>query len=318
VRQYIPKLKQLGVDMTEFVAVVGAYPPANRLLRPWWAVTTLTSRLPGLVRSFRFDLTFLQREFLSTFVTFEPFLHQPRILDVDDAIWVHRRGSFAKRLARECNSVICGNQFLADNFSRWNPNVTVIATGVDTQRFHPVRQKENGQVVIGWSGTSANYGNLAMLEAPLAVVLHEYPNVHFRIVSDQEPTMKSLPREKVEYTPWSPNNEIETIQTMDIGVMPLEDTVFARGKCSYKMLLYMACGIPVVVSPVGMNQDVLDLGSVGFGARNDEEWVDALRYLIGDESERKRIGMVGRTVVESNFSLERTSSALANWLLAYA
>lgn len=319
VRQYIPLLHNLQIEMTEFAARWSAYPPAQTLLRPVWAAATLTSRLPSVLASYRFDLTLLQREFLSTTATLEGTTRGPRVFDVDDAIWAHPRGRFAELLARRCDSIICGNIFLAEQFGRWNSNITIIPTGVDSERFHPIdRSGLDKRTIIGWSSTSSSSAYLETIEAVLAAVLRRHPQVCFRIVSDRMPDLPSLPEAQVEFIPWSPDNEVATIQSMDIGIMPLMDTIFARGKCSYKMLLYMACGIPVIVSPVGMNNEVLALGRCGLAAATPQEWNDSLETLLGFSEERAHMGQIGRQIVETYFSISHTGTQLAHHLQAYA
>src|SRR5580704_6450641 len=123
VQYYIPHLRDLGIELTECPSRAGLYPPEEyKWMRPAWGLWNLADHVPAVVRSYNYDVTLLQREMLSTFVTLEPFTKRPRVLDVDDAIWVHRGGRFARRLAGLCDHVICGNNFLAQEFSRWNPS----------------------------------------------------------------------------------------------------------------------------------------------------------------------------------------------------
>ena len=133
---------------------------------------------------------------------------------------------------------------------------------MDTQRFIPALTKGNGERdVIEWTGTSDNFRYLYEIEPALAEVLKAYPGVTLRIIADARPSFCNIPEERIEFIRWSPENEVKGIQGMSIGIMPLEDSAWARGKCSFKMFQYMACGIPVVVSPIGMNVKVLSMGS---------------------------------------------------------
>lgn len=317
-RQYVDSLQTLGITVAEYCTPLSAYPPSQHWARPFWALANITARLPDVLASHRYDLVFLQREFLSTFTTLERFTGHPRVLDVDDAIWAHPRGEFAARLAKMCDSIICGNNFLADQFSTWNPNVVVIPTAVDTERFRPINQrKDTEDMIIGWSGSSANFEHLYAIESALASVLHADRRVRLRIISEKRPRFSMVPIAQLDYIPWSPSNEVETIQTMNIGIMPLLDSVFARGKCSYKMLLYMSCGIPVVVSPVGMNQEILNMGKLGIGARTSEEWKEALLYTLSNDSMRQQLGNTGRQVVQEKFSTNSIAQELAKHLLSY-
>src|SRR5712692_5510868 len=153
VRQYVQALRAFGIELSEFFTRLGAYPPTGKLIRPFWAAGSLASRLPSILRSYRHDVILFQREMLSTFFTLEPLTKKPRILDVDDAIWLYRNGSCARRLASISDSVICGNSFLADYFSQWNPNIAIMPTAVDSDRFLPAKSKPpDSKPTIGWMG----------------------------------------------------------------------------------------------------------------------------------------------------------------------
>lgn len=315
VEQYIPLLHGYGVDVVDFSAPLGSWPPQLKWIRPFWFAGSLLSRIPGIVASHIYDVTLLQRSFISTYVTFEKYVARPIVLDVDDAIWVHPRGNFAGRLAEMSDSVICGNTYLAEYFSRYNKNIGIIPTGVDVDRFFPVSDAFNKRnIIVGWSGSSSNFRELYAIEESLAQVVSFSNNVILLITSDQSPRFSLIPPSKVKFVKWSPENEVRVIQDMDIGIMPLEDNVSTRGKCSYKMLLYMACGIPVVVSPVGMNKDVLTLGNVGFAASSLHEWRENLVRLLHDSGLRLQMGKQGRRIVEEHFSTEITAKSLAEHL----
>jgi glycosyltransferase involved in cell wall biosynthesis len=311
VRQYIDGLKQYGVELSEFYPRAGGYPPEGKWTRPFWAVASLAGRMPDIARSFSYDVTLLQREMLSTFLTLEPFTKRPRVLDVDDAIWLNRESAFARKLAEISDSVICGNSFLAEYFRRWNANITILPTAVDTKRFVPLKATSFGDSpVIGWSGNRSGFADLKIVEAPLRTVLTQYPKARLRIMADERPAF-DVPAHQLEFVPWSPEIEVQTIQSMDIGIMPLRDTLWSRGKCSYKMLLYMSCGIPVVVSPVGMNAEILELGSIGESANSADAWISALEALISNAKLAASMGEQGRAVVLNRFSIEALAGKLA-------
>jgi glycosyltransferase involved in cell wall biosynthesis len=318
VRQYIDGLKQYGVELAEFYPRAGGYPPERKWTRPFWAVASLAGRMPDIVRSFSYDVTLLQREMLSTFLTLEPLTKRPRVLDVDDAIWLNRDSSFARKLAHISDSVICGNSFLAEYFRRWNANITVLPTAVDTKRFVPLQSRSFGDSpVIGWSGNRSGFGDLKIVEASLRTVLTKYPKARLRVMADERPAL-DVPANQLEFVLWSPEVEVQTIQSMDIGIMPLRDTLWSRGKCSYKMLLYMSCGVSVVVSPVGMNVEILELGSVGESANSADEWVGALEALIEDPKLAAARGEQGREVTLKSFSIDVLAGRLAAELLRVA
>ena len=316
VRQYIPFLLQHGLFIEEMESAAGMYPPQIKCLRPFWAARRLAELLPEVVRSHRFDVVLLQREMLSTFMTLEPFTKKPRILDVDDAIFLQRGGGFARSLAKISDRIICGNAYLADWFSAWHKDITIIPTAVDTDRYmSSVREGGCGYaLVIGWIGTSGNLKYVYAIEAALARVMQVYPKAKLRIVCDRIPKFSLIDANRCEFILWSESTEIENIQGMDIGIMPLEDNPWARGKCSYKMLQYMSCGLPVVVSPVGMNADVLAMGSVGFGCSTQEHWIDAFVELLGSAKMRSEMGAAGRRVAVESFSIHKIQLQLAHIL----
>jgi len=318
VQEYLAPLREYGIDMRECASWAGAYPPARTWLRPAWGVWNLLDRLPDVVRSYRYDLVFFQREMLSTYVTWEPMTKKPRVFDVDDAIWTHPRGEFAARLAGLCDLIICGNNFLAEQFSRWNPRVTVLPTPVNTKLFCPsVAPLKKKRDIIGWMGLPFGLKFLYGVERALAEVLRRHRDAVLRVVSSSCPQFRLLSPGQVEWIPWSREEEVRSIQEMTIGIMPLDDSVRSRGKCSYKMLLYMACGVPVVVTPVGMNAEVLAKGNVGFGAATEEEWIDNLSMLLSRPRLCAEMGTAGREVVSKHFSVETLVPALAKALSAF-
>ena len=315
IRQYVGALRAHGVNLREFSAPLGAYPPRGKLIRPFWGFAAVGARLPSIVRSRSFDVALFQRELLSTFFTIEKLTKKPRVLDVDDAIWLRRDGSFARGLARICDSVICGNSFLAEYFSRWNANVSILPTAVDTHRFFPATAEvRDSPMTIGWSGGHGGFVDLKVAEKALQGILRLYPQSKLRVVSDRPPHCLNLPAERVEFVAWSPEAEVQAIQSMTVGIMPLEDTLWNRGKCAYKMLLYMSCGVPVVVSPVGMNDELLRAAPIGRGARSTEEWLDALGEILSRPAEAVAMGRKGRELVVESFSISAIAPLLASRL----
>jgi glycosyltransferase involved in cell wall biosynthesis len=317
VRQYLPVVPALGVEMRECTARFGAYPPPLRPIRPLWALATLGARLPGLARSYAADVSLLQRGLLSKYITLESLARTPRVLDVDDAIWLPGRESYARGLARLSEVVICGNAFLAEQFGRWHERVVVIPTPVDTARYMPAPPVGEA-LIIGWSGSSSGLRYLEAIEGSLVRVLARFPRAKLRVVSDRPPRLRGLAADRIEFIPWRSSQEVALLQGMSVGIMPLFNSDWSRGKCSFKMLTYMACGVPVVASPVGMNADVLARGTVGLAATGETEWTEALTRLLDDVALRRACGEAGRRVVEDHYSLERMAPRLAGVLRAVA
>ena len=300
----LPYLEKLGFGTREFCPVFERYPPSGRLARPVWFAGAIAERFSLLVRTQRFDAVVLQRELISTLHTFERYLSRPRILDVDDAIFLHRGGTAARKIASACQSVVCGNEYLQDWFAKWNSNTVVIPTGVDTERLRPALGVGNDQnIIIGWIGTASNFKYLEMIQPALRTVLNRYPHVEIQIISNKFPSMLRGIGGKLSFVRWRPDIELESLPKFSIGIMPLRDSEWSRGKCSFKMLQYMAAGVPSVVSPVGMNIALLEKASVGISAKSSADWVGALSSLIEDREVANTMGSLGRDLVVREYSL---------------
>ena len=249
----------------------------------------------------------------------------PYVLDLDDAIFhnydLHRYaavrwlyGRKIDRLMAGAALVTAGNDYLAqrawDAGARW---VEVLPTVVDLDRYpRPARAALEAPDVltIGWIGSPATTHYLLQLADPLKRLALKH-RVRVLVIGGGE---IDLPGVDVVALPWSEGTEVESIARMDIGVMPLTDSPWERGKCGYKLIQYMACGAPVIASPVGVNTSVVVDSVNGFLARDAEDWYQALDRLAGDPGLRERLGAAGRARVESEYCLQVTAPRLAQWL----
>ncbi|CRI64471.1 putative WbpR [Thiocapsa sp. KS1] len=328
VRQHTQALADYGIDVTEHLPLIGknatlpgflgrARPAAVvPILAPFIAAKVL-ARVPGVICSYRSDLTWLQRELVNAAYTFEGLLKRPVIFDVDDAIWLTRQ--FIPRIAGQVDCVIAGNSFIADWFSRHCADVHVIPTAVDTDRFAPASQCRAAEYfAVGWTGSSSTLKYLLALEPALARFLAVAPRAELRVLCDRRPEFRIIPPDRVRYYSWTPQNEASTVAAFDVGLMPLEDVDWSRGKCSFKMLQYMAVGIPTVVSPVGMNQEILRMAEVGIGARSDDDWTQSLLALYADKALGCRMGRAGRLLACERFAVPVVSHQLAALFKSYA
>jgi glycosyltransferase involved in cell wall biosynthesis len=312
VRQYIDPLDRLGITVREYPLPWGNILPRQRGLRPLWMALTATARTAALACSWKADVTWISRQLLPAFAPLQALAKRPMILDVDDAVWLNTGGHRAQDLARASDLVVCGNSFLADQYSRWNKNVTIIPTAVNTSWYRPRSPRESASaLVLGWTGTSGNFPFLYSIEGALLRVLEHCSRAKLLVVADRPPQFKLLPESRVEFERWTPRTELAAFAHMSIGLMPLADTAWCNGKCSYKMLCYMAAGLPVVVTAAGMNREVLAMGDVGLSAGCEQQWVDALIALLSDADLRQRMGAAGRVVVEERFSLQRLAQQYA-------
>ena len=237
------------------------------------------------------------------------------VFEYDDAIYLTR---FHQRkipsLMQLSAGVVVGNHVLATYAKQFAPNVTMIPTVVDTERFTPLRlpnsgdsRRSNQPVTVVWIGLSYNFPYLEVL-APALQRLQRECQVRFRVVSSRPPT---LPGVNVEFVPWEFQTEVASLQDCHIGVMPLPDTEWARGKSGLKLLQYMAVGIAAVASPVGVNQEIITSGENGLLASTAQDWSDSLIRLCRDAEFRIRLGEAGRRTVEERYALKLWGPRLA-------
>jgi glycosyltransferase involved in cell wall biosynthesis len=313
--QYVDDLRQGGFDVSELESHFGAYAPEKRIQRPTWLAASIAENAVRAMRANQYNLRFLQRNLTATLSTWEPLLKHPFVFDVDDAIFLGERGASADRIAKVASLVICGNNFLANHFSNF-AEVAVLPTAVDSVRFVPGNDKvSNRQQIIGWSGSSSGFKYLYTIEYAIKELLSRYPALLFKVISDQEPVFRSISRERVVFEKWTESREVEVLQEFTIGIMPLEDDLWARGKCSFKMLTYMSTGLPVVVSPVGMNLEILDQGPCGFAAKTSDDWVDAISLLLSNTTLACQMGMSGRQIIEACYSRNVIAPKLTQLLM---
>lgn len=328
VRQHIAPLRALGVHVREYVPRVGqSMPmpgPLARVRRRWmgpvtgaWLTAHAAARFPGIAAARRADIVWLERSLAPGFGCLAALLRRPLVYDIDDAVWLEGlAGRGAPGLARRATAGIAGNQYLADWLSGYCAAVHVVPTAVDCSRYTPRAPSRDEEAapafIVGWTGTAGNFKYLHAIAPALAVVLREVPGAALRVVADRAPTIPALDGLRVTFVPWTPASEVAALRDADVGIMPLADDAWTRGKCSFKMLQYMALGLPTVVSPVGMNLDVLAHGDTGLAACGHDDWVDALRLLAGDPARRARMGATGRAVVETHYDVPVVASRLAH------
>lgn len=306
VRQYVRPLASQGIGMAEHWSVLGAYPPRWRPLRPGWLAGILLERLAQIAASRRSDIVLLQRELVSTLTTLEGLTGRPRVVDIDDAVHLYRGGAAARRLAALADLVVVGNEWLAEIWRRWNGSVEILPTAIDTERYRPAPPPE--RPTIGWIGSAGNLHYLHSLAPALERVMKRFPDGEIAVCCDRPP---DLPRLRVRYVRWSDAAEAAFLASIGIGIMPLADGPWERGKCSYKMLQYMAAGRPCVAAPVGMNAALLHEAEIGRAATTEGEWVEALSSLIADPDTAARQGRAGRMLVEQRYSVAVLAPRLA-------
>lgn len=318
IRQHLSYLGAAGIEVKEYCPPVsqGARLPGSlgsvrlRYLPPLLVgqlFANAAMRVPGVIGSRAADVTWLERNFIPGLDDLAFVLKRPLIVDIDDAIWLYNPfgSEMIRRLVRRADVVFAGNRFIAEWCSDFCKNIEIIPTAVDAKRYSPkTGDHENDSFVIGWIGTSGNFRFLKMIEPALSLFLSKAPNAKLLVVAEQVPELHSVPNSQMQFVRWSPDRELFALQSMDVGIMPLDDSDLSRGKCSFKMLQYMSLGIPVVGSPYGMNSELFAMGGFGYPARELNEWVNALEVYVSNSSLRRVHGAAGRRIVESEFAQE--------------
>ena len=272
-------------------------------------------RLHALRQAHRFDLAIAYGDLLPYVPGWleRQLLQIPFVYDCDDAFFLKYRsgrlrllqpllGAKADRLMAAAVAVTAGNAGLAAYASRFNTSVSVLPSVVDTDQFRPADPSLAGPLgrffTVGWIGSPSTAPYLQLLIEPLQQLARERP-VRLLVVGGPAPAIAGV---EVIEQPWTLEQEVPLIQQFDVGVMPLPDTPWTRGKCAYKLIQCMACGVPVLASPVGANVDAVPPGC-GLLADSSHQWLAAFRQLAADPALRHRLGVAARQWVEQHYSL---------------
>jgi len=273
----------------------------------------------------KYDLIWIEKEAFPFLPSYAEWLlaksGKGYFVDYDDAVfhnydqhsgWLVRTwmGDKIDWVMRNARLVFVGNAYLKERaFKSGAKEVVSLPTVIDPSRYRMKAYGESSQrVKVGWIGSPTTLKYLLSLR-PVFEKLREQLDFELLIVNAKPFGELDLAC-PVRMIPWSEETEVESILSMDIGLMPLPDDKWERGKCAYKLIQYMACGLPVVASPVGMNVEVVQVGVNGFLASSEEEWVESLRRLISDAEMRRKFGQQGFKIVQERYTLQRNFELL--------
>lgn len=292
------------------------------------ALAAYARRARQLIRAGRADLVWLEKEALPWLPWAIEHALLPRAVplavDYDDAVFhrydMHRSAAVHRILGRKLDKlmasaslVTAGNRYLADRAAAAGAQrVEIVPTVVDltayTRRPEPFSPSAP---TVGWIGTPSTWTEYVAPMMPLLTQAAEAAGARIAAVGAGR---AAAAHRLLDNLPWNEESEVARIHEMDIGIMPLTDTPWARGKCGYKLIQYMACGIPVIASPVGVNSEIVEHGVNGFLASSDAEWAEALQTLLSDANLRARMGEAGRLKVERDYSLQVWGPRVAQML----
>ncbi len=320
IEQWEPLLRKRGVEITyapfespELHALL--YKPGN-VGRKLSQVVDGISRRFSTLRSLRdYDVIYVFRE---AALLGPPFFERriqrsgvPMVFDFDDAVFVSYRSptngylsylkfaSKTKAICRMAAHVMAGNPYLAEYARRVNSNVTVVPTTIDTEKYTVTEKTEEPDVpTIGWTGSFSTVQHLDTLRSALQKLARQ-ANFRLRVIGTPVYKIDDM---EIEAMSWRADTELEDLRAIDIGIMPLPDDNWSKGKCGLKALQFMALGIPTVCSPVGVNKEIIQDGENGFLANSEDEWVEKLGRLLRSAQLRKQLGQAGRATVENEYS----------------
>ena len=312
--QFLPALERAGFSFdvrplldNSYVASLYGGPKvgAGNIVRAY------ARRFAALRRRMRYDLIWLEKEalpWLPAWMEIARLEGLPYVVDYDDA-WFHRYenhwlspmlGHKIDAVMRVAHTVVAGNDYLARRARQAGARyVEIVPTAIDLERYRDLPEApQTGALTVGWIGIPLNAHYLAMIEPALRAVPTTIP-IQLNVIGAPVPSrLEGFPAASF---PWTEDTEVPRIAQFDVGVMPLHDTPWERGKCAYKLLQVMAAGKPVIASPVGVNRQVVRHGVNGFLADTTDEWADALCQLA-DPAVRKRMGEEARKTVEQQYS----------------
>ena len=332
VEQYLPYLEKAGISYTlrpfwNSSAFAILYKPGFCFRKFYYFVLGTISRIFDLVRIFQYDVVFIHREAYPIGGTFFENilakLRKPFIFDFDDAIFLstcsspnnfierYKRPQKVANIIKMAKHVIAGNRYLADFALHYNRSASIIPTPIDMSKYYLNEKKDDKEVIIGWVGSITTLSFLNAVKDVFIKLSKRFPNIKFKIIGGIFP-IEGLTN--VLSKPWSLDEEVEDLMSFDIGIMPMPDNAWTKGKCGFKAILYMSVGIPCVCSPVGVNKEIIKDGCNGFLANSEQDWLEKLSLLIENPGLREKLGKEGRKAVEEKFSVEVNAPKILNIL----
>lgn len=323
--QYIPFLASAGLEVHCEPFSSDRYLRnfyAGRRLDRWDVFRSYANRIARLLRSRRYDLLWVEHEMLpylpAAAETVCDRMGFPYVVDYDDAVfdryrrhprrWVRRwLRDKIDTVMRRATTVVAGNRYLAECAERAGARrIEILPTVVDLARYPENPEPPRDAFTIGWIGTRTTSAYLKGVERALEEMVRG-GKARVVLIGSGPVRLRGVP---AEIRGWSEDTEVEEVRKFDVGIMPLPDDPWTRGKCGYKLIQYMACCLPVVASDVGVNPEIVEEGSTGFLAASTDQWVQALETLKKNMALRRRMGRRGYQRVEENYALQVTAPRL--------
>lgn len=331
--QYLPALRAAGIEVEHHALLDDDYVAGLVTSEPYpraRVASAYAQRLAQLAAARSADVYWVYVEllpFVPAALERLASLGKPVVYDFDDAFFhkYDQSGSSLVRAAlgekhasllRHAAACCCGNAYLRDFAVRYCPDSIILPTVVDTAIYRPAARPHGGALTIGWIGSPSTWVGVRPILPLLADTCTKTGARFLAIGAGRQGEADRFPG--METREWSEATEVADVQAMDVGIMPLLDRDFERGKSGYKLIQYMACGLPVIASRIGVNAEIVEPAVNGLLASSDEQWRDGLTSLLSDAALRRRMGRAGRKRVESCFSLASQQSRLVEVFNALA
>ena len=334
VYEYLPYFNKSGVDIKVYSAVskeeFNKYYNSTSLINRWkYHFAENENRKNHLVEVKDADVIVVQKGF--TLINWKKWLPEfqnlniPIFYDIDDAVFLSPPAkapkllrnkedeNFYYRIISQSKGILAGNKKLVEYVSELNSNVLLQPTSINTDKYQPksdYRKKE--KIIIGWIGTPGTRLYLNLLDQ-VFTKLDSFP-IEFHVISDKLDGINRENIPNIKLIEWSPETELNALQNLDIGIMPIPDNEWTRYKCSFKLIQYMGMGIPAIGSAVGNNLEVIESGKNGFLAKSEDEWVEYLNLLCKDAGLREKLGIEGRKTIEAKYSFEVNAPKMIEFL----
>lgn len=331
--QYLDFLKEQGYEY-DFSFLITEhddkifYTPGNLHNKLFIFFKSAMRRFRDAMHANHYDIIFVQREaFMTGSLFFEKKFAKSKaklIFDFDDAIWYHdvseanKKFGWLKDPAKTgkiialSDLIFAGNQYLADFALKFNKNVLIVPTTIDTDEYKPFASVDhnNTKIVIGWSGSITTIRHFELALPFLKKLREKYGELlEFRVIGDGNYRNAEL---GIQGISWKKEDEIKELTSFDVGIMPIPDDDWSKGKCGLKGLQYMALEVATVMSPVGVNSDIIKDGVNGFLASKTDEWVEKISMLIDDSSLRRKLGIAARKTVIDQYSVNSQKQVYLN------
>lgn len=319
--QYFPLLQKKGLIVTHSPLFNDAYLDNlyNGKRSVWNILNCYWRRLIVLFTTGKYDKIVIEYELFPYLPALAEIalrkLGISYIVDYDDAIfhnydrsdkpWIRKfLSNKIDVVMKNSTAVVAGNQYLAYRAKQAGAQrVELIPTVIDLGKYKPQNIKKNDIFTIGWLGSPSTFKYIEQIMG----LLQNFASENHSLIHIVGAKMKEEHAGSLRFIPWSEASEVNDISKFDVGVMPLEDTPWSRGKCGFKLIQYMACGVPVIASAVGANVEIVSQSNSGILVRSEEEWMDALMHYYQDSAQRQRDGTSGRKAVEEQYSVQRTT-----------